>query len=274
MSTTGHVGRDWAAFIDLLDAAGPGVWSVPTRLEGWDVAGLARHAHWGMTLEAEALELAAANAANAAAPTANAAVAANAADSAGTPAVDHRDPDRRARGIQHDGPVETLVPALRAARARLLAALAAAPSDPGAIAPMPYGDLPMTLALHIFVMEAAMHRSDLAHALGDDDRLHPGTHAAAAGVLQILWGTLAAAALTAPPAGTGFELRGEAVVVAAEYTPDGWAEPTRAPAVVIGGDDDAVLLAAYGRLPLTSPRLRLQGDRELALRFKEFLPGP
>lgn len=261
MSTIGHVGRDWAAFIDLLDAAGPGVWSVPTRLDGWDVTGLARHAHWGMTLEAEALELAAANA------------AANAAASAGTPADDH-DADRRARGIQHDGPVETLVPALRAARERLLAALAAAPTDPGAVAPMPYGDLPMALALHIFVMEAAMHRSDLAHALGDDDRLHPGTHAAAAGVLQTLWGTLAAAALTAPPAGTGFELRGEAVVIAAEYTPHGWAEPTRAPAVVIGGDDDAVLLAAYGRLPLTSPRLRLQGDRELALRLKEFLPGP
>lgn len=269
MSSTGHVGRDWAAFIDLLDAAGPGVWSIPTRLEGWDVAGLARHAHWGMTLEAEALELAAANVA-----AARAASSADSADAAGTPADDDHDPDRRARGIQHDGPVETLVPALRAARDRLLAALAAAPTDPGAVAPMPYGDLPMALALHIFVMEAAMHRSDLAHALGDDDRLHPGTHAAAAGVLQTLWGTLAAAALTAPPAGTGFELRGDAVVVAAEYTRDGWTEPTRAPAVVIGGDDDAVLLAAYGRLPLTSPRLRLQGDRELALRLKEFLPGP
>ncbi|RPF26224.1 maleylpyruvate isomerase family mycothiol-dependent enzyme [Georgenia muralis] len=258
MSTTGHVGRDWAAFIDLLHAAGPDVWSVPTRLEGWDVADLARHAHWGMTLEAEALELAAANT--------------DVAD-ADAPAGAH-DADRRARGVTHDGPVETLVPALRAARKRLLAALAAAPTDPGAVAPMPYGDLPMALALHIFVMEAALHRSDLAHALGDDDRLHPGTHAAAAGVLQTLWGTLAAAAMTAPPAGTGFELRGEAVVVAAEYTPAGWAEPTRAPAVVIGGDDDAVLLAAYGRLPLTSPRLRLQGDRELALRLKEFLPGP
>ena len=39
--------------------------------------------------------------------------------------------------------------------------------------PMPYGGLPVALALDVFAMEAGLHTSDLAAALGEDDRLEP-----------------------------------------------------------------------------------------------------
>jgi hypothetical protein len=35
-----------------------------------------------------------------------------------------------------------------------------------------------------------------------------------------------------------------------------------------------VLLFAYGRLPLDGAGLTVTGDRDLAVRFKEFVPGP
>jgi hypothetical protein len=38
--------------------------------------------------------------------------------------------------------------------------------------------------------------------------------------------------------------------------------------------DDAVLLYAYGRLPFDRAGLTVTGDREIAVRFKEFVPGP
>ncbi|GAA4287820.1 maleylpyruvate isomerase family mycothiol-dependent enzyme [Georgenia daeguensis] len=246
------IGRDWASFLDLLDGAG---WETPTRLQGWTVEDLARHVHWGMTLEADALELLAARSAGEAVGPAGEAV-------------------RTARGDPLEAPREQIVAALRGARGRLLRALAAAPSDPAALVPMPYGDLPLAFAVQIFVMEAAVHRSDLAHAVGADDRLGPGTHAPAAAVLQAFWPVLAADATAVPPTGTGFLLRGTSVVVEAEYDGVAWAAPTGPHAVVISGEDDEVLLAGYGRVPVEAARVRIDGDVALARRLKEYVPGP
>ncbi|MCK6210043.1 maleylpyruvate isomerase family mycothiol-dependent enzyme [Georgenia sp. EYE_87] len=262
---TSLIGRDWASFLDLLDGAG---WETPTRLEGWSVEDLARHVHWGMTLEADALELLAARSVG------GAAAAAGAVGQAGEAAGPAGEASRVARGEPLEAPREQIVPALRSARARLLRALAAAPSDPAAPVPMPYGDMPLAFALQIFVMEAAVHRSDLAHAVGVDDRLGPGTHAAAASVLQAFWPVLAADATAVPPAGTGFLLRGASVSIEAEYDGAAWAAPTGPHAVVISGDDDAVLLAGYGRLPVEAARVRIAGDVALARRLKEYVPGP
>ena len=258
------IGRDWASFVDLLDGTG---WETPTRLEGWSVEDLARHVHWGMTLEADALELAAERSAAEANPVGEASPTEAALASVGEAA-------RTARGEPLEAPREQIVTALRGARARLLRALAAAPSAGGAPVPMPYGDMPLAFALQIFVMEAAVHRSDLAHAVGADDRLGTGTHAAAAAVLQTFWPVLAAGATAVPPAGTGFLLRGTSVAVEAEYDGAAWAAPTVPHAVVISGDDDAVLLAGYGRVPLEAAGLRIDGDLTLARRLKEYVPGP
>ena len=236
------IAREWAAFLELLDGTS---WDAPTRLAGWTVEDLARHVHWGMTLEADALELA-----------------------SGTGG------ERRAVGVELEGPRDQIVPALRRARARLLAALAAVPTEPGTVLPMPYGDVPLELGLQVFVMEAAVHRSDLAHALGADGLLAPDAHASAATVLQAFWPALAAAAVTAPPPGTGFLLRGTTVQVEAEYDGAGWGPPSGPHAVVISGDDDAVLLAGYGRVPMDAAPVSVDGDPALARRLKEFVPGP
>jgi len=140
---------------------------------------------------------------------------------------------------------------------------------------MPYGDVPLGLALQVFVMEAALHRSDLAHAVDADDRLAVGAHAAAATVLQAFCPALAVdAGSRPPPAGTGFLLQGTTVRVEAEFDGAAWAAPTGPHAVVISGDDDAVLLAGYGRVPVEAAQLSVYGDAALARRLKEYVPGP
>jgi uncharacterized protein (TIGR03083 family) len=247
------VARDWGAFLDLLDGVD---WTAPTRLTGWTVEDLARHVHWGMTLEADALELAAG------------------AGGTGEGAAGEDAAGRRAAGEDLVGLRAQIVPGLRRVRTRLLEALAAAPTGPATVLPMPYGDVPLELALQVFVMEAAVHRSDLAHAVGRDDRLGAGRHAPAAAVLQAFWPALAADAAIVPPPGTGFLLRGSSVAVEAEFDGAGWVSPTGPHAVVISGDDDAVILAGYGRIPVGTAGVRVDGDQALARRLKEFVPGP
>ncbi|PFG40601.1 uncharacterized protein (TIGR03083 family) [Georgenia soli] len=253
------IGREWAAFLELL---GGSSWDSPTRLAGWTVEDLARHVHWGMTLEADALEIAAGSD--------DGHVDGHGGAVHGGTSVG----ERRAAGVDLEGPRDQIVPALRRARARLLAALAAVPTEPGTVLPMPYGDVPLELGLQVFVMEAAVHRSDLAHAVGADGLLAPDAHAAAATVLQAFWPALAAAAVATPPPGTAFLLRGTTVRVEVEYDGAGWGPPSGPPAVVVSGDDDAVLLAGYGRVPMDAAPVRVEGDRALARRLKEFVPGP
>jgi hypothetical protein len=85
---------------------------------------------------------------------------------------------------------------------------------------------------------------------------------------------LAAGAAAVPPASTGLLLRGTSVAVEAEYDGAAWTQPTGPHAVVISGDDDAVLLAGYGRLSVEGAVVRIDGDLTLARRLKEYSPGP
>lgn len=48
------VAAEWAHFSELLTSA-EDAWAAPTRLEGWTVRGLAAHAVWGISMEADAL---------------------------------------------------------------------------------------------------------------------------------------------------------------------------------------------------------------------------
>ena len=132
---TDLIRTEWAAFVDSLAAAGPQAWDLPTRLAGWSVEDLARHVHWGVTLEENGLALAGEG-------------------RAGT-----------AAGNNLAGPTEEIVPALRTAAASLVDRLEQLHEPLSGAVSMPYGELPMGLTVPLFVMEAAMHRSDLAHAL-------------------------------------------------------------------------------------------------------------
>jgi uncharacterized protein (TIGR03083 family) len=245
-TATAVIRAQWTRFADTLAAAGPEVWEKPTRLAGWTVEDLARHVHWGTTLESDGLRLAAAG---------------QAGPAAGTPL---------------EGSREEIVPALRQAFADLLRCLEQVPEPlPGAV-PMPYGEVPMPLALQVFVMEAAVHGGDLSDAVtGTGGRaLPPEARASCAAVFQGFWSALAAAATAAPAGGTTVRLAGPTVRMEATFDGAAWAPVAGEPSVVVEGSDDDVLLFAYGRLPFEAANLTVTGDREVAVRFKEFVPGP
>lgn len=245
------VDAQWSWFVTALQHAEAAVWDQPTRLAGWTVEDLARHTHWGMTLETSALVLL----------------------RTGAPG--------RAAGLTLTGPVASVVPALRAAHRALVEELRAADDDTAAVA-MPYGDVPLPLARAVFVMEAAMHRSDLAAALG-----HPGGLSGAGGpdidrtvieactaVLQAFWPALAAGAASRPPSGTTIRLEGPTVLLEAGFDGATWGPATAPPTVVLAGPDEDVLLFAYGRQALSASSLTVTGDASLAAQFKELVPGP
>lgn len=245
------VDAQWSWFLTALQDAGVGVWDQPTRLTGWTVEDLARHTHWGITLERSALVLL----------------------RTGAPG--------RAAGVDLTGPRASVVPALQAVHPALVEELGAADDDAATVA-MPYGDVPLPLARAVFVMEAAMHRSDLAAALGHPDGLTgaggpEGDRAvlqACTAVLQAFWPALAAGATRRPPAGTTIRLEGATVVLEAGFDGVAWGPPAAPPDVVVAGSDEDVLLFAYGRRALSASGLTVTGDASLAARFKELVPGP
>ncbi len=69
-------------------------------------------------------------------------------------------------------------------------------------------------------------------------------------------------------------LLGPTVRMEATFDGTAWGPVAGDPGVVVQGSDDDVLLYAYGRLPFDPARLTVTGDRDLAVRFKEFVPGP
>jgi uncharacterized protein (TIGR03083 family) len=247
-AATDLVRTEWTCFVDALAAAGPDVWDRPTRLDAWTVEDLARHVYWGTTLEADGLRLAAAG---------------DAGPAAGTPL---------------EGPRDEIVPALRRAVTALVQRLEQVPEPVTGAVPMPYGELPMALALRVFVMEAAMHGSDLADAVEvpgrDGGSIPAGARRSSAAVFQAFWPVLATAATATPPPGTTVRLAGPTVRLEGTFDGTAWGPASAEPTVVVEGDDDAVLLYAYGRVPLEKADLRVTGDREVAARFKEFVPGP
>ena len=246
VSAADVVSTAWTRFAGSLDAAGPDVWGRPTRLTGWTVEDLARHVHWGTTLEADGL--------------------ARAASGRSGPA----------EGTVLDGPREEIMPALRRAFAALDRQLELVPEPPAGAVPMPYGELPMAMALHVFVMEAAVHGSDLADAVDGEggDCLPPAARRSCAVVLEAFWPAFASEAPSTPPPGTTVRLAGPTVCIEQSFDGTTWGPGTGEPSVVVEGSDDAVLLYAYGRLPFEQAGLTVTGDRDLAVRLKEFVPGP
>lgn len=239
--------REWGATLDRLAALDDAAWSVPTRCAGWAVADLVAHTVWGVSMEADAV---AGARARRSAPAEGTVLAASAGP-----------------GALRDG--------LGAAVARLLAEVGEVdPDDLAASAPMPYGPVPLPMALTVFAMEAGVHASDLAHALGSDDVLVADVVAATATSMAAFLPALAVTGAGAPPgavlavAGPSVDLRAAARDGAWTVDPD--AEPT---ATVRGSDSDA-LLFLLGRIAADHPGLEVHGDLGLVARFKEYVPGP
>ena len=244
--TRDTVDREWSAFIDRLTDLDESSWRRPTRCADWTVAELTAHVLWGMTMEADAL--------------------------------------RRAR-LGHGGRAEgrtlasstdpaVLTAELRDAHAALVAELdALVGQDLEGTAPMPYGDVPVVALLDVYAMEAGIHTSDLAHALGTAEPLSAPVVSATETFLRVFLPLLAQGAPA--PAGQSIALLGDTVRLGVAW-PDGQAvvDAPEEPTTTVKGDDTAVLLFALGRLALGDAQLGVSGDHDLAANFKHYVPGP
>jgi uncharacterized protein (TIGR03083 family) len=245
--TRDAVDRDWGSAVDRLAVLDDDGWATPTRCAGWTVADLVRHTVWGVSMEADALRRV------------------RLAEDGTADGLD----------LPRDTPPTELLARLREARSDLVDELGQVAADPGRPAPMPYGDVPVSAVLDVFVMEAAVHAGDVAHALGADVPLEPDAVAATAAVLAAFFPVFAANSTSPPADGTTFALAGSSVRLAGGWT-DGALQmgDVDAPAVSVTGEDSPVLLFALGRLPADDPRLTVTGDAGLARAFKTYVPGP
>ncbi|GAA4408426.1 hypothetical protein GCM10023168_25770 [Fodinibacter luteus] len=244
--------RSWQTFLERLTEH-PECWGAPTRLAGWAVSDLAAHACWGTSLEADAVERALRG---------------------DSEAAQGRSPEP---GASRD----EVLDALRRSCGRLVAALDAleerAAADPRAVPeslPMPYGDVSVPLAGAIFTMEAGVHGSDLAAAVGDDDTLAPDVCRATFATLAVFGPVLSDAAGTVPPPGVVIEVRGGGDCLRFGADDQGrWTSAATSPVrTTITGSPSDVALFLLGRRGVDA--VTVHGDGAPAARFKEYLPGP
>jgi uncharacterized protein (TIGR03083 family) len=248
-AATAHrvIAAEWRVFVDRLVDGGPRRWTAPTRLDDWAVGDLAAHCCWGTSLEADALARSRAGVAEPA--------------TGGAPAP--------------DAGRDEVLDRLRASRHRLVTELEIlAGTNHGHDVPLPYGRVPQSLALSIFVMEAGVHGSDLAAALGADDTLAPTVCAATVDVLATFGPRFAEAADSVLDGGAVIEVRTSSGALRFGQRADGsWTAAADGPATTtITGADSEVCLFALGRRPLDA--VDVTGDGALARSFKRLIPGP
>lgn len=149
--------------------------------------------------------------------------------------------------------------------------------DPELLVPLPTGTVPLAFAAPLFALEAAVHASDLADALGVDAGLDADELAAALPAVTGALGFLGALG-ERPDAPVRLALRGG--TLGWDLVWDGeWGvteecgdtRPGDHDAVVTGPDEE-VFLCVLGRTPVRS--LRIAGDADLAGRLKAWFPGP
>lgn len=243
--------REWRRFRELLSSYGEDHWSAPTRLAGWAVRDLAAHAVCGVSMEADALRRR---------RTATAGRA-------------------EGRTVPNGAPREAVLGELDLACRELGEEVHRLTDDDlSSTVPLPYGEIPVVVFSQILVMEAGVHTSDLAAALGQADDLGPDVVQATELSLRLFLPMVAASASERPVPGTTIGLRGETVDLRFRYEAGGWeaVSPSAASDTVatITADDSTVLLFALGRTPASDVRLSISGDEATARSFKLWMPGP
>jgi len=138
---------------------------------------------------------------------------------------------------------------------------------------VPAGTVPLAFAAPLFAFEAALHASDLEHALGEDARLRAEELDACAVVIGPML-DLVATMPPAEPIALDLVGLGEGIRLMAR---DGvWRRgvPDRAvgATTTVSGTADDIVLFAAGRV--AADALEVSGDRTHAERFKQYFPGP
>ncbi|HVM08389.1 MAG TPA: maleylpyruvate isomerase family mycothiol-dependent enzyme [Acidimicrobiales bacterium] len=237
---------------DVLEVGRESLWRAETRLPGWSVADLAAHLAWGQALQADAWQK-----------------------------ILLRDASP-VTAAEVSGDRTQVLEALRANAEALAANLAkATETDLETIATMPYGPVPAGFLVQIAAMEAGLHGSDLRAATGRDDSLPVDVAHAAHTMISATAPLLAAGATSSPAAGTSIALAPSGEETARfVFTEPGWQPGTAAegpPSVLISGPASEVVLFTFGRRSIADARgrgLSIEGDADVAARFKEFFPGP
>jgi uncharacterized protein (TIGR03083 family) len=242
------IDRNWGRLIAILAGSTAEEWALPTRCPAWHVGSLVRHSVWGVTMETDALRRGR-----------------------------HGFSGRATGRLSGSDVPDVLLAELRSAVDGLTAEVAAIPAGTeDRTLPLPYGDVPATLALQLFVMEAGAHTDDLTSALGYDQPLDADVVEATASALGAVLPAMAAAAEAHPPAGTVVAVTGPSVDLrfaldGGHWVTAGPAEPTGA---VVADDDTTALRFVLGRVRPDAPGLTTRGDRRVAAEFKRWFPGP
>lgn len=127
------------------------------------------------------------------------------------------------------------------------------------------------------VMEFGLHRFDLEWALGEHNAgLSTETVVAIDAFFGARLVTIGDEGAAQPEVPAGFHVAGALIDRSVSWDGDRWADgiPPLSPVVRITGDDSALALFLCGRVGIDDPRLEIEGDRDLAARFKTFVPGP
>ena len=133
------------------------------------------------------------------------------------------------------------------------------------------------MALSRIVMEFGLHRFDLEWSLGEH---YAGLPTETVVAIDAFYGSQLAligeGASMHPPEPAGFHVAGALIDRSVTWDGDRWVEgiPAPVPVVRISGDDSALALFLCGRIDADDSRLEIEGDQELANRFKSFVPGP
>lgn len=223
-------------------------WTRPTRLTGWSVADLAAHLAFGQQLQAVAWQ--------------------HLAVGDGQPVTVE----------SVTGSPDQVRKSLAASARALQEALAKAGEDALTnVALMPYGPAPGAILLPVAVMEAGVHHSDLAAAVGVDDGLAQDVVAAAFVVLGAFLPVLGAGSAASTRPGTTIRLESPTQGLTVRRGDDAnWQVDDVMAGVdtTIRGNGSDVVLFALGRRSSSSGGLTVDGEAEVAARFKELFPGP
>lgn len=133
-------------------------------------------------------------------------------------------------------------------------------------------------SFNVAVLEFGLHRSDIEVALGKPGGVNIETAEAADFLYGQRLAGIAEATLPNGPDSDPFalRLRGDDLIdLWLAWDGASWSmTPGRAPVTTVRGIDSAVVLFMMGRAPITDRRLDVTGNREIAGRFKTFVPGP
>ncbi|HXY28548.1 MAG TPA: maleylpyruvate isomerase family mycothiol-dependent enzyme [Acidimicrobiales bacterium] len=248
------VDRDLGAILDRLGGLDEADWTLPVRCAGWTVADLAGHMVAASSGQAEGLRKAVEG------------------------SVEPTSLPARAVG---DG--TELVAGLARGRDGLLAALdSLTPDVLEGLVPLPFGLVPVPVAVQIVALEYGFHRNDLEWALGGAGPLEPDI---AGTLLEVSPGLLpmfadgsqVAAAGDAPGTEVGYNLRAGDFACTILHRDGAWQvvdDPGAATCDVLADSPSALALFIMGRIGADHPTLKITGDQAAAADFKRYFPGP